>query len=306
LHHVVRELGLKPIVYTYDWGMNTDTGTANVKRMCRIFDLQRIDDVVPTKRIYANLRKNLSAWLKRPDPGMIPLFLAADKPFFWRARKASKNLGLETVFFGMHNLEAEDFKEEFCGVKPADRAPETLHYALGFYQKLRVLLHYGSQFAANPRYINGSLVDTAYSFFCYYLLPHDYFFNLFSSIEWNEDIVVKTLVDEYGWRREPDTTSSWRTGDLASAFTGYLYLQTTGFTEIDFFRSNQVRRGILSRDEALKRVMEENVPRIPSVREFCRRIGMNADDVISAVEKIKQQSRVRYVGAHEREQYEST
>ena len=31
---IVKELGLKPITYTYDWGMVTDLGRRNISRMC--------------------------------------------------------------------------------------------------------------------------------------------------------------------------------------------------------------------------------------------------------------------------------
>ena len=34
-----------------------------------------------------NIRKNIKAWLKKPDLGMIPLFMAGDKFFFYYADK---------------------------------------------------------------------------------------------------------------------------------------------------------------------------------------------------------------------------
>ena len=34
LHLIVKELGMRPLAYTYDWGMVTDLGRRNICRMC--------------------------------------------------------------------------------------------------------------------------------------------------------------------------------------------------------------------------------------------------------------------------------
>ena len=42
LHLVVKELGLKPLAYTYDWGMVTDLGRRNISRMCSQLGIENI------------------------------------------------------------------------------------------------------------------------------------------------------------------------------------------------------------------------------------------------------------------------
>ena len=48
LHLVVNELKMKPVAYTYDWGMVTDTARRNISRMCAELGVENIivaDDI---------------------------------------------------------------------------------------------------------------------------------------------------------------------------------------------------------------------------------------------------------------------
>ena len=59
-----------------------------------------------------------------------------------------------------------------------------------------------------------------------------------------------------------------------------------GFTEIDAFRSNQIREGDLTREEALKLVNDENKPRYEALKWYFDRVGLDADMVLTVVDKI--------------------
>jgi glutamine---fructose-6-phosphate transaminase (isomerizing) len=62
-----------------------------------------------------------------------------------------------------------------------------------------------------------------------------------------------------------DTNTPWRIGDGTSAFYNYIYYLVAGFTEHDTFRSNQIREGDISREEALRLVEDENRPRYQNI-----------------------------------------
>lgn len=299
LHYAVRKLGLKPLVYVYDWGMLTETGRANQIRMCRALGLKEVfhQDNPSIKR--RNIRLNLTAWLSAPTPapGMIPLFMAGDKPFFYYARKLKVERGLDMILCGITDIEAEDFKEGFCGARTESFSPGKRHYGLHHRQKLKVVAYYGAQFLKNPRYFNSSIIETLFGFYSYYLLPHDYFTNLFQYVNWDEEEIVSTLKAEYGWSAEPDAAGSWRTGDASAPLIQYLFLALYGFTENDFLRSNQIRRGMISRSEALARLAVENQPRIEGVMAFCRLVGLDYSFLKQRVELFSAMTQ-RVVRAH--------
>ena len=54
-----------------------------------------------------------------------------------------------------------------------------------------------------------------------------------------------------------------------------------GFTENDVIRSNLIRAGQMTRQEALELVEQENRPRIPTLEWYCKVIQLNFEDVLS-------------------------
>ena len=99
LHYIKKNLGLNPVAFTYDWGFVTDLARRNCARVCGKLGVEHIirsPDISQKRRF---VRKNIKAWLKRPELGMIPLFMAGDKAFYYHARELRKELGAELVFF---------------------------------------------------------------------------------------------------------------------------------------------------------------------------------------------------------------
>ena len=66
----------------------------------------------------------------------------------------------------------------------------------------------------------------------------------------------------------------------------YIYYTVAGFTEHDTFRSNQIREGQMTREEALALVKNENQPRYENIRWYLDAIGMDYSEVIKVINKI--------------------
>ena len=114
------------------------------------------------------------------------------------------------------------------------------------------------------------------------MIPHEFYWT-FNYVPWEEKLINTTLIDEYNWETAGDTDSTWRIGDGTASFYNYIYYIASGLTENDTFRSNQIREGMISREEALKNVETENAPRWDTMREYCALIGI---DFLDAVKRI--------------------
>ncbi len=282
LHYVQRELGMTPLAYTYDWGMVTDLARRNQSRMCSKLGVEHIWVSANIARKRENIRKNVEAWLHKPNMGLIPLFMAGDKQFFYFADKVAKQNSLDLTLYSMSRLEYTDFKSGYCGIGRGVRADQQ-----GSPANLKMISHYLRAFAINPGYINASLADTAWAFVIYYLSPVHRKYLIFEDyIPWDEQEIVSTLVTEYDWELSPDTTTTWRIGDGTAPFYNYIYYTVGGFTEIDTFRSNQVRAGMIDRDAALALVDKENVMRYDSIQWYCDTIGIDMQHALRAINAI--------------------
>ena len=282
VHYVKTVLKMNPIVYTYDWGMVTDLARRNISRICGKLGIEHILVSADIHRKRANIRKNVSAWLRRPDLGTVPLFMAGDKQYFYFANKLGKQTGARLVVLCENLLETTHFKFGFCGIPPLIRSEHT--YNLSVFRKAKLAAYYLRQFAANPSYVNSSLLDTASAYCCYYMIPHNYL-NLFAYVRWDEKQIIPTLRNHYDWEVAQDTVSTWRIGDGTASFYNYIYYTIAGLTENDTFRSNQIREGMLGRNEALSLAQRDNEPRWESIKWYLDTIGLG-NDFASVIQRI--------------------
>jgi len=271
LHYMKKILHMNPVAYSYDWGMLTDLARRNQARLCGKLGIEHIivsADIIQKRK---NIQKNVNAWLKSPDLGIIPLFMAGDKQYFYYANQIKKQSGIPLLIMGENPREKTNFKTGFCNVTEKKDGPS---YVLSFYNTWALALYYLKNFASNPSYLNSSLIDTLGAFFSYYGEPRQYI-NLFQYIPWDEEQINAVLKNEYHWEKATDTQSTWRVGDATASFYNYIYYIMAGFTEHETFRSHQIREGTLTREQALNLVETENQPRYTSIKWYCDTIGID-------------------------------
>lgn len=284
LHVMVNQLGLRPITYTYDWGMVTDLARRNISRMCSRLGIENIIISADIARKRKNIRKNVSAWLEKPHLGMVPLFMAGDKQFIWYAQKIKKQNQIGLDIFTFNLLEKTQFKEEYTGIqmwKPGADSNK-LGEHLGLWPKIRLASFYGKEYLSNPSYLNSSLLDTFYGYLAYYFLPQT-FVPLFNYLPWREAEIDRVLIEDYDWEVATDTKTTWRIGDGTAPFYNYIYYVMGGFSENDTIRSNQVREGHMDRETALKLTYRDNSARWESIQWYCETIGIDFHTTIKRI-----------------------
>lgn len=283
LHLIVNELNMRPITYTYDWGMVTDLGRRNISRMSAELGVENIIVAADIAKKRAYIAANLKAWLKAPDLGMISILTAGDKHFFRYIETIKKQTGVSLNLWGVNPLEVTHFKAGFLGVPPYFE--EERVYTHGLVKQLRYQKLRFSAMLKSPGYFNRSLWDTLSGEYYRSFLKKTDYFHVYDYWRWDEQVVDSVLA-QYEWERAPDTTTTWRIGDGTAALYNYIYYTVAGFTEHDTFRSNQIREGDLTRKEALEMVREENRPRYPNIKWYLDSLGMNFKEVISVINGI--------------------
>jgi len=283
LHLIVNELKMRPITYTYDWGMVTDLGRRNISRMCAELGVENIIVAADISKKRRNIAMNLKAWLRSPHLGMISILTAGDKHFFRHVETVKKQTGISINLWGVNPLEVTHFKAGFLGVKPDFE--EKRVYMHGISKQLNYQWLRFKAMLESPGYFNRSLWDTISGEYYRSLTEKKDYYHIFDYWRWDENLIDQTLA-QYNWERSPDTNTTWRIGDGTAAFYNYLYYIVAGFTEHDTFRSNQIREGQISRAEALTLVEDENRPRYQNIRWYLDTLGMEFKDVIPVINAI--------------------
>ncbi|MBA3820323.1 MAG: hypothetical protein H0X17_15635 [Deltaproteobacteria bacterium] len=281
LHYVKNVLGMNPVAFTYDWGMVTDLARRNQARVCGKLGVEHIirsADITAKRRF---VRKNVEAWLKKPELGMVTLLMAGDKEFYQHARQLRTETGIKLVIFCTGNMiEDAPYKVGLMGVRQDDHGATLT--GMSKRNKLGMLWYFAKNYAKNPGYINESLLDTANAFWQTFVVKDDFLY-LFHYLPWHEDTIVGTIRREYDWEIAPDTNTTWRIGDGTAAFYNYIYYAMAGFTEDEVMLSNMVREGMLDRDEALRRAIDYSKPRWPSIREYAQLVGFSAEEALQII-----------------------
>lgn len=281
LYKLVKDFRMKVLAVTYDWGMMTLEAHRNWEKTSKILSIEHIVIRPDTEKIKRHIRKNIKAWLKKPHLGLVWLFTQGDKQAEYHINKIAKKFRIPLVVTGAGNaLETTHFKHAFMGVKNAD--VKGVGMDLSFHGKIQLLFSYALEYFKNPRYVNGSMIEMLRSFFIQYISASPggtKWLHFFQYHKWDEDEVLPLIRKELVWESPEDTILSWRTDDATAPFYNYLHYMMAGFTENDTFRSNQIREGVLNREEALKIVNEENKPRIEKIRDYLKLLDLSFEDI---------------------------
>ncbi len=286
LHLLKEEFGMNPIGFCYDWLMTSQKARHNISKMADALNVEIIYRCGNYERHAKNIRSNIYGFLKDPDLGMMTFVQAGDKEMYHYGRKLRKERSLGITIWGSgFQLEQREFYVGYCGInKTLVNNPRLYDY--GWFTKLQMALFYGFKTLKNPYLWNQSILDNALAFWHSFVAKDDFLY-LYEYLPWNESQIEKVLLEKYKWEEDQKHgCNQWRMGDFHTAFTNYVYYTIGGFSEYDDFRSNQIREGIISRDEALKLVKKDNSIRYQSLQEFSRLVGFNLEHVLKEIESV--------------------
>ena len=286
MHMLKTKYGMNPLAYTYDWGLTTDQSRINTAKICGQLGIEHIFRAPDIAKKRRHIRKNIYAWLRKPEMGMVPLFMAGDKDFYHFGRELRKQYDIDlTVFCSGSLLEQRQFFVGFCGVyEMVTNTARLYNYRLAI--KLRLASYYAYQYLTNVAYLNESLIDSVRSFFTSFLASDDFLY-LYEYLPWNEKEIERVLSKEYNWQADSSYgKNQWRMGDGQTAFTNYIFYTVAGFSEFDNFRSNQIREGLISRSEALELVEQDNKPKWAALQYFASVVGINLDEILARINNI--------------------
>ena len=286
LHVLKNEFGMNPIGFSYDWLLTSTKARHNISKMAAATGVEVIYRCGNYERQASNIRKNINGFLRDPDLGMMTFVQAGDKEMYHFGRQIRKETGVDlTVWCSGYQLEQREFFIGYCGIDKTLRNNPRLH-DYGWGTKAYLVAYYGLKSLKNPHYWNRSIIDNALAFWHCFVARDDFLY-LFNYYPWNEKEVERVLNEVYDWEADTDYgVNQWRMDDFHTCFINYVYYTVGGFSEFDDFRSNQVREGLITRDEAVKLAAQDNKIRYESLLQFSQIVGFNLEHVLKKIEAI--------------------
>jgi hypothetical protein len=160
--------------------------------------------------------------------------------------------------------------------------------------KWNLLRGFTREFFMNPRYaadlaLMKSAAEEAFYRFSWDAIAKSKLgiLSLYSFVEWNETTINETIKRELGWQRPAGSTNDWRTDCKLHRVKEYLYERTLGFTKNDDLLSCLIRRGEITRDQALLRMVDENHISDAFLEDACATINIDLGQLRAAAESYR-------------------
>ena len=266
----------------YRPGITSEVAVDNVKKTQRILGAKL--HIIEDRTAYPRFRRNLEILLEKPDPAAVRVLLCAGCRFGITGRlyEEGRKYGVTKYISGASYLELAPFKEELLAAKdPAQKN----NLDAGFEKLISSYpeLDYGNNLEIIKRdqhfkYKNNDTmcnqIQTAADI---QLFDFDNYFE-------NNPGRIESLVKErFGWRK---TDRSWHFDCIVEDIKDVFYYGMLGYTEMDFKLSAMVRYGLLTREEAQKKVHDEADKLAHSYRKMRDTLHMHKLDHME--EKLKE------------------
>ena len=129
--------------------------------------------------------------------------------------------------WGYSPFEVTHFKSGFLGFPPDFETERS--YTYGAIKQLRYQFLRFKTMLQNPAYFNSSLWDSlSGEYYRSFKKKEDYYY-IYDYLLWDENLIDKTLINEYNWELATDTSTTWRIGDGTAGFYNYIYYIITDY-----------------------------------------------------------------------------
>jgi hypothetical protein len=287
LYYLVKVCNLRVLAYTGDNGFIPQVAKTNMKIMTDILDVELVTE--EHHLLKRCIKTNVSSWLRKPSPAMIPMICIGCKLGILRGllECARKNKIPLVVFSVATPIEIGLLKRRLLTTNLFGRSVSKS-------KSLSLLFGLLYEIIQNPCYLTpiNTIVNVREYLYLYafqlervqrLFYPHQKILDLFQYIEWNEDKILSTIKTELNWKKSLDSASSWRFDCRVNFLKNYLLRESLGITANDDCLSVMIRENMITREEALERLEIENILPQKLITELLDEIGINPSNLSVAV-----------------------
>jgi glutamine---fructose-6-phosphate transaminase (isomerizing) len=279
LHQLVRRHGLRCLAAYHRTPFTPDVIDTNVKKITQKLNVPLIEMNISREYHRKIAKRMVLLWLKKPLPVIANAACAPCKQHNREILKIAKQNNVRYLVMGSNKYEVFQISSGHQGepsIKKFSYSRKIIQtlklfrkgiHAMGQSYELIQFLPIGikSVLSISP--------DSPYLRFLYSSVNN---LNYFYYTDWNEK-ECEQVINEIGWELPPNCNSSWRADCAFAEVKNYMFLKMSGITYADAFFSNQIRAGVISRDEVLRRFEIENRPSAGRLSEACKIMEISTD-----------------------------
>ena len=271
---LVKDYRMKVLAVNYENPFTDPQAKANIENAVGALSVDIVRFKLKNKIHERTFRNNVTAWFRKPSPGLVPMICVGCKTIWWDTLKITKKYDIHCIVSGGNRFEDVSFKKVLLGTSAYENPETTL---------IKDILGILKETSKNPTYFRPQFIPTmvkGYLFGNPYTIGSRLFghnvtrIDLFFFIEWSEEEVLSRIKSELDWDYPHKLNSTWRFDCRIGHLKDFMYMKTMGMTERDDFYAKIVREGLMTREDALQRLQKENKLHVDEIQLLLREVGI--------------------------------
>jgi glucosamine--fructose-6-phosphate aminotransferase (isomerizing) len=250
--------GMRIEAFTYVHEGLTSFALENAQRICQKLDIKHHFLSLPEGEHLKSFKDYFSVWLERPTKLAAAMTCVACKHLHLLGTRLAAQRKIPMVVWANCPLESPPFL-----------ALRTKSYE-GSYEFKRENIAKASGRLANEIFCPSFLTRGLLKHFktsvlgCLSVTPSSKYLRIrypsvkqvffYEFCKWNPNAIIQKLRTQTDWER-PEVPDDWHSDCIFNTFKEYMFQKMLGTSYTDAFLSNQIRHGLISRDEALTRLL---------------------------------------------------
>jgi asparagine synthetase B (glutamine-hydrolysing) len=274
---LVKDYGMKVLAVNYENPFSDPQARKNIQNAVKILNVDLVKITQPRKSHERTFRNNVKAWFDKPSPAMAAMVCISCYTMWYYTIQIAKKYDINCIVSGGNPYEEISFKKELLNVSGTETRKNK--FSKAFFGVIRELLSNRSYFhpVCVPTMLMGYLFADEYCLGSKILGSDIEKIQLFDYIPWNEDEVISRISSELDWDYPHKFNSSWRFDCRISHLRDYMYYTTMGMFERDDLYSKMIREGVMTRDEALRRLEKENKIYYEEIEDLLKFADLNGN-----------------------------
>lgn len=280
LHELVVKHDLRCLAAYHRTPYTPDVIDGNVRRLVKILNVP-LAEMDISREYHRKIARGLTElWFEKPTPIVANLACAPCKFHNHEILKIARQNDIENLIMGSNRYEAfqlgsGQFRYTTPMTKEFGLSKQLLKLLIMFKRGINALSSSIKLWRYFPIGLKAVLYLSPDAPVLRFRYPSIRVLNYFYFTEWSEARCHEILA-KVGWELPANCISTWRADCPFGEIKNYMFKKMTGVNYVEAYYSNQIRAGIIDRDEALKRLEKEG--RNPArLAEVCRILGLSTD-----------------------------
>jgi glutamine---fructose-6-phosphate transaminase (isomerizing) len=246
-----RDLGMKVEAFTYVHDGLTDFALKNAKEVCKSLDVRHHLVSLPGHTHMESFKAFFQAWVKTREPVAAAMTCVACKHLHILGTRLAHERKIPMVVWSLCPLETPPFIPTQSPKRKSPKNAGMVDMGMLLLKNIKGSAEFRRAFLSDfSMCLFGCLAfrpDSGYLQKRYPAVKHVMYFNYCS---WDREKILATLKADTPWSVPDTIVTDWHSDCLFNVFKEYMYQQMLGTSYTDAFLSNQIRYGLLTREEA--------------------------------------------------------